>query len=133
MPRCKQTWPATAEHVFAARACVTEFASRLGASNTVVESVRLAVSEAVSNVVVHGYRDGPAGPVTVSAEAEDGELVVIVLDEGTGLSPRADSPGVGLGLPLIAEVTGSLSVRPGDGGRGTELRMTFDIPFAGAG
>jgi serine/threonine-protein kinase RsbW len=132
VPRCQQTWPATAEHVRAARACVTAFASRMGVPDEVLEGVRLAVSEAVSNAVVHGYRNRDAGPVTVIAEAADGELVVVVSDEGSGVSPRSDSPGVGLGLPLIAEVAGSLSVRQRDGGQGTVLRMTFDIPVSPA-
>jgi serine/threonine-protein kinase RsbW len=126
------TWPATAEHVGAARACVTEFASRMGAPATVLDGVRLAVSEAVSNVVLHGYRGGPAGPVTVIAEADDGKLVVIVHDEGSGLTARADSPGAGLGLPLIAEVAESLSISPGHDGRGTMVRMTFGLGFAAA-
>ena len=131
--RCQQTWPATAEHVGIARACVTAFASRVGAPTAVLDGVRLAVSEAVSNVVLHGYPGLPTGPFTVIAEADDGELVVIVHDEGAGLTPRSDSPGAGLGLPLIAEVTESMSVGPGDDGRGTVLRMTFDLPFAAAG
>jgi anti-sigma regulatory factor (Ser/Thr protein kinase) len=112
---------------------VTDFASQLGAPTTVVDGIRLAVSEAVSNVVVHGYRGVPTGPFTVIAEADDGELVVIVHDEGAGLTPRSDSPGAGLGLPLIAEVSESMSVRPGEDGRGTVLRMTFGLPFAVAG
>jgi anti-sigma regulatory factor (Ser/Thr protein kinase) len=119
--------------VGAARACVADFASRIGAPGPVLDGIRLAVSEAVSNVVLHGYRGGPTGPFTVVVETEGGELVVSVQDEGAGLTPRSDSPGAGLGLPLIAELTESLSVTPGDDGRGTVLRMTFDLPFAGAG
>jgi serine/threonine-protein kinase RsbW/stage II sporulation protein AB (anti-sigma F factor) len=116
-----------------ARACVADFASSLGVPAAVLDGVRLAVSEAVSNAVLHGYRSGPAGPVTVVAEAADAHLVVSVHDRGEGLAPRDDSPGAGLGLPLIAEVAESLSVGPGDDGRGTVLRMTFDLPFAVAG
>jgi serine/threonine-protein kinase RsbW len=128
--RCQQTWPATAESVGAARACVADFASRIGAPGPVLDGIRLAVSEAVSNVVLHGYRGGPTGAFTVVAEAEGGELVVSVRDDGAGLTPRSDSPGAGLGLPLIAELTESWSVSPGDGGRGTVLRMTFGLLLA---
>jgi anti-sigma regulatory factor (Ser/Thr protein kinase) len=90
----------------------------------------LAVSEAVSNVVVHGYRDSAPGAVTVCAEAEDHQLTVVVRDDGCGLAPRADSPGAGLGLPLIAEVAESMSVTRGRNGHGTVLRMIFALPFA---
>jgi serine/threonine-protein kinase RsbW len=128
--RCEYTWPATPEHVRDARARVAELARRAGAPTTTLDGVRLAVSEAVSNVVVHGYRGRALGAVTVTAEAEDHELRVVVRDEGCGLTPRDDSPGVGLGLPLIAEMAETVSVSPGRDGHGTELCMTFELPLA---
>ena len=90
------------------------------------EAARLAVSEAVSNVVVHGYRDSSPGAFTVSVEWNGGELCVIVRDHGCGMTPRMDSPGAGLGLPLIATLAKSFSVTaPEDGG--TEVVMTFPL------
>jgi len=89
--------------------------------------VRLAVSEAVSNVVVHSYREHERrGEFTVSIEWEADVLHVIVRDHGCGMQPRADSPGAGLGLPLIASLADSFSVVvPPDGG--TEVSMTFPL------
>jgi anti-sigma regulatory factor (Ser/Thr protein kinase) len=126
--RCEHTWPARPEHVREARARVCELASRAGVAPRVVDNVRLAVSEAVGNAVLHGYRGSDQGDVTVVAEADDGELKVVVSDEGCGMRPRPDSPGAGLGLPLIAEMADSVSVSPGRGGRGTQLCMTFPRP-----
>jgi serine/threonine-protein kinase RsbW/stage II sporulation protein AB (anti-sigma F factor) len=131
--RCENTWPATPEHVSDARACVADLAIRAGVPEATVDGVRLAVSEAVSNVVVHGYRGRRVGDVTVTAEAEDDHLRVVVRDEGCGLAPRSDSPGAGLGLPLIAKVAESISVSPGRDGRGTVVCMTFDVHQAVAG
>jgi serine/threonine-protein kinase RsbW/stage II sporulation protein AB (anti-sigma F factor) len=130
MLRCEHTWPATPEHVSDARTCVAALARRAGAPTTTLDGVRLAVSEAVSNVVVHGYRGLEPGAVTVAAEAEDQELRVVVSDEGCGLVPRTDSPGMGLGLPLISQLAGNVSVSPGPGGHGTVLCMTFALPEA---
>jgi anti-sigma regulatory factor (Ser/Thr protein kinase) len=130
MLRCEHTWPATPNHVRDARTCVADLAQRAGAPPATLDGVRLAVSEAVSNVVVHGYRETPPGAVTVAAEAADHELRVVVSDEGCGPTARTDSPGAGLGLPLIAEVAESMSVSPGRDGQGTVLRMTFDLPLA---
>lgn len=48
-----------------------------------------------------------------------------VEDEGSGMAPRLDSPGLGLGLPLIATVTDRLDVRAREGG-GTRLCVWFD-------
>ena len=63
-----------------------------------LDAVRLAVSEAVSNVVVHGYRDRATGTFTVSIDWGPDELRVVVRDDGCGMQPRPDSPGAGLGL-----------------------------------
>jgi serine/threonine-protein kinase RsbW len=97
-----------------------------GAEAPVREAARLAVSEAVSNVVVHGYRDSSPGAFTVSVDWDGGELCVIVRDHGRGMAPRMDSPGAGLGLPLIASLAKSFSVTAPDDG-GTEVVMTFPL------
>ena len=84
------------------------------------------MSEAVSNVVVHSYRDTAPGAFTVCVEWNGGELKVTVRDQGCGMAPRMDSPGAGLGLPLIASLTDRFSVTaPPDGG--TEVVMTFPL------
>jgi anti-sigma regulatory factor (Ser/Thr protein kinase) len=127
--RCEQSWPARPEHVGAARRAASKAARCLGVEDDVVDAVRLAVSEAVSNVVVHGYRDAPRGEFTMAVEAEDDELTVTVRDHGCGMRPRMDSPGAGLGLPLIAQLSDSFSVtEPPEGG--TQLSMTFPLESA---
>jgi serine/threonine-protein kinase RsbW len=109
------------------RRAVVEFATEVGAPDAVLDSLRLAVSEAVSNVIVHAYsdRDEP-GDVRVTAALGEGDLCVTVSDQGSGMMPRPDSPGLGLGLPIIAQLTESLEVhRSADGG--TEMRMSFPL------
>jgi anti-sigma regulatory factor (Ser/Thr protein kinase) len=88
--------------------------------------VMLAVSEAVTNAVLHAYRDGrPPGRVRVRAELAGDALAVEVADDGMGLTPRAESPGIGLGLPTIGAVADDLEI-DADGG-GTVVRMRFDL------
>jgi two-component sensor histidine kinase len=88
--------------------------------------VALAVSEAITNAVLHAYRDDGAGPVRVIACAELDRLVVVVRDYGCGMSPHPDSPGLGLGLAVIGRLATELSIeRPDDGEGGTRLRMCF--------
>jgi anti-sigma regulatory factor (Ser/Thr protein kinase) len=124
--RSEQSWPARPEHVGAARRAVWDAAMRAGAEASVREAARLAVSEAVSNVVVHSYRDMGPGAFTIRVEWDGDELRVTVRDEGCGMAPRMDSPGAGLGLPLIANLAESFSVTaPPDGG--TEVCMTFPL------
>ena len=57
-------------------------------------------------------------------------LAVAVRDEGHGMLPRPDSPGLGLGLPLIATLSESLELGRAEDDR-TEVRMTFRLEPAG--
>jgi serine/threonine-protein kinase RsbW len=86
--------------------------------------VALAVSEAVSNVVLHAYRDGAHGKVRVVGCAYPDELVVVVRDYGCGMRPHPESPGAGLGLSIIGAAASAMNVeRPDDGG--TRIRLRF--------
>lgn len=110
-----------------ARAAARAYAAESGADADTLAAVALCVSEAVSNAVVHAYRNSERpGSVELELRRPNGYLCLLVRDHGCGLAPRTDSPGLGLGLPLIAESASSLEVRtPGDGG--TEVRMRFDL------
>ena len=80
-----------------ARAC-----SCLPVPTEVVEDISLAVSEAATNVVLHAYvGDSEPGPLVLSARVMDDRVHVVIRDHGRGMTPRPDSPGLGLGLPLM--------------------------------
>ena len=123
----RRSLPAVPDSVPELRNALADFAHRAGASPTALEQIRLAVSEAVTNVVLHAYVGAAAaGPVHVAAEVENSALNVVVADEGRGMVPRLDSPGLGLGLALIAHAAENLEVHDGDPA-GTRLRMTFPL------
>jgi serine/threonine-protein kinase RsbW/stage II sporulation protein AB (anti-sigma F factor) len=125
--RLSRVWPAVAPSVAEARTAVSAFAEAAGATADALAAVSLAVSEAVTNAVLHAYLDhDQPGPVEVRARCEAEKVVVEVADEGRGMLPRTDSPGLGLGLPLIAQMTESLEVHDRAGG-GTEIRMAFAL------
>jgi anti-sigma regulatory factor (Ser/Thr protein kinase) len=110
-----------------AREAVRAFAADQGADADTLAAVELCVSEAVNNAVLHAYRRlGRRGPVEVEARRPEGYLCVYVRDHGSGLRRRPDSPGLGLGLPLINETAWELDVRAAAGG-GTELLMRFEL------
>lgn len=94
--------------------------------------IRLAVTEACANVVVHAYPDGQAGQMEVVAAMEEETLTVLVRDWGCGIRPRPDSPGLGLGLSLIAALAESVQLGHGEEER-TEVQMTFALDGLGAG
>ena len=65
----------------------------------------------MTNAVLHAYIDREPGMVIVTAHAGPGELVVCVIDDGRGMQPRPDSPGLGMGLPMIGQLTTSVDIR----------------------
>jgi serine/threonine-protein kinase RsbW len=122
------TYEAKPSSVAAARAALAEFAVNAGAADAQVDNVRLAASEAVTNAVLHAYRGTP-GQIHVTAALAGRELWILVADEGGGMQPRADRPGLGLGLGLISQVCDDMAIVPRSSG-GTEVRILFKLAGA---
>jgi serine/threonine-protein kinase RsbW len=119
---------AIASNVAVMRAGVVSFAAQHGASLRAQTDIALAVSEAVTNSVVHAFIHQPAGTISLIADAAVDALYVRISDDGSGMSPRTDSPGMGLGLHLIERLTSSFELGAGPRGRGIEMRLSFDAP-----
>jgi anti-sigma regulatory factor (Ser/Thr protein kinase) len=120
--RFRGTFPGTPLGVAAARGEVEAVARDCGMDGLALGAVKLAVNEAVTNAVVHAYAQNE-GRISVTVELAGKELAITVADTGGGLLPRADSPGLGMGLPLIAQLTERIDVRSDEDG--TEIRMWF--------
>ena len=120
-------FPNNVRVVRAIRDDVASVARRCMVDEATVEDIRLAVSEAATNSIVHGR--APADAVlVVRVETSDGELCVVIADQGVGMLPRNDSPGLGLGLPIMSTVSKRMEVvSPGVDGH-TEVRMCFPLP-----
>jgi len=110
-----------------ARHAAVALADELGASRDTRADIAVAVTEAVSNVVVHAYRGIAPSGVEITLSGDDETLDVEIRDRGVGLRPRDDSPGLGLGLGLMAHLADSLEVADADGG-GTCIRLRFVLP-----
>jgi anti-sigma regulatory factor (Ser/Thr protein kinase) len=119
--------PATPDNVATLRHAVTGLARRAGAGTRAQGDVALALGEACGNVVIHAYPPGDVGPLIVEARVGDGELEVVVSDEGRGMTPHPATAGLGLGLPLMSSLAKVLTITDGEGGRGTDVRMTFAL------
>jgi anti-sigma regulatory factor (Ser/Thr protein kinase) len=123
-PRFAASYDAVAASVVAARSAVSAFAARSGATMEDLERLRLAVSEAVTNAVVHAYPPDTPGLIHVTAALAGRELSVIVADDGCGLGGARETPGLGLGLRLMDHSCASLAVTARPSG-GTQLEMRF--------
>jgi anti-sigma regulatory factor (Ser/Thr protein kinase) len=111
-----------------ARAVLTEVAEREGVPEAVRSALALAVTEACANVVLHAYVDADApGHLEVRACRAGAVLIVEVADDGRGMVPRIDSSGLGLGLPLIAQMADVFEIRTHRQRRGLVLRMQFNL------
>jgi anti-sigma regulatory factor (Ser/Thr protein kinase) len=121
--------PAVAEEVTGVRQAAVQFARANGVPHRLLEDLHLAISEAVTNAVVHAFRcQQQPGTVTVSVDVRAREIAeVIVRDDGMGMSRRNDSPGLGLGLALIARVADQVEHRSPRDGAGFELWMCFRL------
>ncbi len=120
-------YPAQRTAVARIRHDVIDAAASCGAPDGTLAQIRLAVSEAASNVVLHAYRDGcGAGDVHVRVERVERFLDVSIRDSGVGMSVRNDSPGAGFGLSLMAHATTRcvITSRPG---RGTNVLLRFAL------
>ncbi len=120
----KLTLPARPENVSVIRHVLGAFAEALRLPDDLVEDLRLAVTEACTNVVRHAYPPEHTGPVEISILPLEEHVTVIVSDHGRGIGTSSDTTGPGLGLPLIAAIADVVDLQPMPGG-GSRVAMTF--------
>jgi anti-sigma regulatory factor (Ser/Thr protein kinase) len=118
-------YPAEPNSVRLARGAVAELATRVGVTGEQLDAIRLAVSEAASNVVVHAY-PGTEGTFRVRAVAIGRRLTVFITDNGCGPDVPSSRPGLGLGLGVISASSDLCTIRPGKHG-GTHVGMRWKI------
>jgi stage II sporulation protein AB (anti-sigma F factor) len=78
------TFPAMSENEALARMCASAFAAQLNPTIEEISDIRTAVSEAVTNSIIHGYNSKPL-TIYLDAYISDNELKIVVRDEGKGI------------------------------------------------
>jgi serine/threonine-protein kinase RsbW len=117
------TLPARPENVAVVRHVLGALAEALSLPRALIEDMRLAVTEACTNVVRHAY-PGDEGTIDVVVRPRGDVLEVVVADRGRGPGPSPDTSGPGLGLPLIAALADAFEIER-TGGSGSRLTMRF--------
>jgi len=131
--RAEMKGPASLSLLPECRTFVEEACRKAGAGEMEIFALKLAVDEAVNNVVVHGYRGLPPGDVALVFEADAERIAVTILDRGNAFPPsNAPPPDLesdsarrkvgGLGWHLIRSVVDELDYVTGEGG---ENRLTL--------
>ena len=132
MNEMKVSFLSRSENEAFARTAVAAFAATVDPTVEQLNEVKTAVSEAVTNAIVHGYGH-PQGWVTVAAKLEGRRLTVTVTDQGCGIDdvPRAMEPlytskpeeeRSGIGFTVMQTFTDRLDVRSAVG-KGTAVTM----------
>ena len=116
-----------------ARVAVAAFAAQLDPTLEEIADIKTAVSEAVTNAIIHGY-ENTIGYVTITTKVFENGIVIDIIDNGKGIediakarqplfTSRPELERSGMGFTVMetfmdeVEVTSSL-------GKGTHVRMT---------
>jgi serine/threonine-protein kinase RsbW len=122
-PAAELALPGSRESVPQLRRAMVQGARAAGAPTRTCQHVALAVSEAATNAVLHAFGEAP-GLIRVALWRSPDGLEIVVADNGRGLALRNDSPGLGMGLGLIAKVSDRIEIDSAPGG-GTRVHMWF--------
>lgn len=111
-------FPSIPQNVGLARLTVSTFASQLEFTLAELEEIRVAVSEAVSNCVIHAYPQ-KTGEIHLELKIEEGSLVITIQDFGKGIEDidqakqptfSTDPERMGLGLVFMESFTDELEI-----------------------
>ena len=134
--KMRLTMNAIAENEYFARVTVAAFSAKMDPTMEELSDIKTAVSEAVTNAVVHGY-DGKGGSVEIRAEIQDEWLEVEIEDEGIGMddvklameplyTSRPETNHAGMGFTFMEAFMDELEVTS-TSGQGTKVKMRKKI------
>lgn len=113
------TFSSLPENVTISRMLASALGAQLDLQINELEELKVAVSEAVSNAIIHGYANNPDYFVTLELEATSDKVTIIVIDKGCGIpdvkqamqaSFSTDPERMGLGFIFMQSFTDELSV-----------------------
>ena len=131
------SFSAKSENEALARVCVAAFASRLNPTLADINDIKTAVSEAVTNAIIHGY-DGDSseiknGTVYIYCALNSGELVIEIMDDGIGIpdieqakeplfTSKPEMERSGMGFTIMETFMDRISIES-EIGKGTKIVM----------
>jgi len=129
--RVKMIFPSNSENVGLARITAAAFAAQVDLTLNDIEEIKVAVSEAISNSVIHGYGE-QMGDIEFEMVLTEDCLEFIVIDYGRGIadidlarqpSYSSDPERMGLGFVFMESFMDKLLVES-EIGKGTTVKMT---------
>ena len=130
-----------AENESFARVVIAAFAVQMSPTVSEIADIKTAVSEAVTNAIVHGY-EGCTGNVVMRARMDDRWLTVEIQDEGKGIAnveqamepfytSHPEQERSGMGFAVMQTIMDDLQVESSPG-KGTTVRMRKRIHAGGS-
>ncbi|AKP47660.1 MULTISPECIES: anti-sigma F factor [Bacillus] len=128
---------AISENESFARVTVAAFIAQLDPTMDELTEIKTVVSEAVTNAIIHGYENNPAGIIYISVAIEDGVVDMVIRDEGIGIAnieearqplftTKPELERSGMGFTIMENFMDEVEVisQPG---KGTTIRLTKHI------
>ena len=128
IPAVRIRVPGRSESITVVRQAVSGLGDAMGWSDEFVADVKVAASEAATNVALHAYRPDAPGPLELHAWVTDGWLTLQIVDEGTGMMPKITGTrkGLGLGLPMMTTLADGFQLARSPNGT-TTVTMWFEL------
>ena len=131
--KMKVIFSAISENESFARSVISCFILRLNPSISQLSDVKTSVSEAVTNAIVHAYKDG-GGEITMEAEIDDNKIHINIFDNGIGIenvdkalepfyTTKPDDERSGMGFTIMQSFMDKVKVES-QKGFGTKVYMT---------
>ena len=129
----KMEFSAVSENEGFARLCISAFLLPSDPTVNEMMDIKTAVSEAVTNAIIHGYENRENGVVEMSARLEDNTVYIEISDKGCGIediaiarkplfTTKADSERSGMGFTIMEAFMDEMIVESRFG-EGTRVKM----------
>ena len=122
-----------------ARVAVAAFVAQLDPTIDEMNDVKTAVSEAVTNSIIHGYENREDGLVRIDAEINENEVTLVIIDKGSGIediqqameplyTSRPDLERSGMGFTVMETFMDELDVESEKGiGTKVVIKKKFNV------
>ena len=110
------------ENLALARLALAGVGTVAGAGESDIADLKLAVTEACTNAILHAYSDGASGQLVVRYRVASAGVDIEVEDDGAGFDPsdpiaeESERDGQGMGLMIIRTLTDSIEIESDDSG-----------------
>ncbi|MGI6064980.1 MAG: anti-sigma F factor [Bacillota bacterium] len=126
------------ENVSLARVVVASIGAQVDMTVNELDEIKVAVSEAVTNAIIHGYNNNPSQIVELQVDMYHDRLVIQVIDRGIGIGDvnkelecigvAADYEHMGLGFAFMKEFMDDVEINS-EQNKGTRITMVKKLVF----